>query len=180
MRELDKAKAELARREALRPRGLTADERSCLLALGADLLKVWNAPTTTIRDKKELLRIVLEEVIITSTKNNTAPILRRAGVAATSTKLMSICHAAKLPYALMKTPYSFMECQARERKGKAGPASLRRWFRVRQRSIEYGTYASRREPCICMVHHPHLRPARHTRRRGCYGHPVNTVYVIAR
>jgi hypothetical protein len=30
-----------------------------------------------------------------------------------------------------------------------------------------------------MVHHLHLRPARHTRRRGCYSHPVNTVYVIA-
>ena len=68
LRELDKAKAELARREALRPRDLTADERSRLLALGADLLKVWNAPTTTIRDKKELLRIVLEEAIITVNK----------------------------------------------------------------------------------------------------------------
>ena len=68
LRELDKAKAELARRESLRPRGLTADERSRLLTLGADLLKVWNAPTTTIRDRKELLRVVLEEVIITVNK----------------------------------------------------------------------------------------------------------------
>jgi predicted DNA-binding transcriptional regulator AlpA len=35
-----------------------------LLALGADLGVVWQAPTTTARDKKELLRALLEEVII--------------------------------------------------------------------------------------------------------------------
>jgi DNA invertase Pin-like site-specific DNA recombinase/predicted DNA-binding transcriptional regulator AlpA len=64
LRELDQAKAELSRREALRPKALNAEERSRLLALGGDLLNVWNAPTTTPRDKKELLRTVLEEVII--------------------------------------------------------------------------------------------------------------------
>ena len=64
LRELETAKAELARREQQRPRTLSADERSRLLALGADLLKVWQAPTTAPRDKKELLRTLLEEVII--------------------------------------------------------------------------------------------------------------------
>ena len=68
LRELDKAKAELAHREALRPRTLSPEERSRLLALGTDLLKVWQAPTTLPRDKKELLRTVLEEVIITVDK----------------------------------------------------------------------------------------------------------------
>jgi predicted DNA-binding transcriptional regulator AlpA len=68
LREVDKAKAELAHREALRPRTLSPDERSGLLALGTDLLKVWQAPTTLPRDKKELLRTVLEEVIITVDK----------------------------------------------------------------------------------------------------------------
>jgi hypothetical protein len=58
-RKLDKAKAELARREALRPKTLGPDERSRLLALGTDLLKVWQAPTTLPRDKKELFRTVL-------------------------------------------------------------------------------------------------------------------------
>jgi predicted DNA-binding transcriptional regulator AlpA len=70
LRELDKAKAELARREVLRPRTLSEDERSGLLALGTDLLKVWQAPTTLPRDKKELLRTVLEEVIITVDKEH--------------------------------------------------------------------------------------------------------------
>lgn len=33
--------------------------------MGADLQSVWEAPTTTARDRKELLRTLLEEVIIT-------------------------------------------------------------------------------------------------------------------
>jgi DNA invertase Pin-like site-specific DNA recombinase len=69
LRELEKAKAELARREQLRPRTLSMDERVRLLALGADLLKAWQAPTTSLRDKKELLRTLLEEVIITIHKD---------------------------------------------------------------------------------------------------------------
>jgi hypothetical protein len=64
LREVDKAKAELAQREAQRPRTLSTDERGRLLALGTDLLTVWQAPSTSPRDKKELLRAVLEEVIV--------------------------------------------------------------------------------------------------------------------
>jgi hypothetical protein len=45
------------------------DERVRLLALGADSLKAWQAPTTSLRDKKELLRTLLEEVIITVHKD---------------------------------------------------------------------------------------------------------------
>jgi DNA invertase Pin-like site-specific DNA recombinase len=69
LRELEKAKAELAYRERQRPRTLSADERGRLLALGADLPMVWQAPTTSSRDKKELLRTLLEEVIITVHKH---------------------------------------------------------------------------------------------------------------
>jgi DNA invertase Pin-like site-specific DNA recombinase/predicted DNA-binding transcriptional regulator AlpA len=61
---LEAAKAELARREAERPRVLSEAERTSLLAVGADLNAVWNAPTTSSRDRKELLRTLLEEVII--------------------------------------------------------------------------------------------------------------------
>jgi excisionase family DNA binding protein len=64
LRELETAKAELARREQRRPRTLSTEERGRLLALGADLCEVWQAPTTAARDKKELLRALLEEVII--------------------------------------------------------------------------------------------------------------------
>jgi DNA invertase Pin-like site-specific DNA recombinase len=61
---LEAAKAELSRREEARPRALSQDERSRLLALGADLAAVWHAATTTPRDRKELLRTLLEEVIV--------------------------------------------------------------------------------------------------------------------
>jgi hypothetical protein len=65
LRELEQAKAELARREHERPQVLSAEDRRRLLALGVDLQSVWEAPTTTARDRKELLRALLEEVIIT-------------------------------------------------------------------------------------------------------------------
>src|SRR5271165_1811748 len=61
---LEAAKAELSRRQEARPLALSQDERSRLLALGADLAAVWRAATTTPRDRKELLRTLLEEVIV--------------------------------------------------------------------------------------------------------------------
>jgi DNA invertase Pin-like site-specific DNA recombinase len=58
------AEAELSRRREARPRALSPDERNHLLALGTDLADVWSAATTTPRDRKELLRTLLEEVIV--------------------------------------------------------------------------------------------------------------------
>jgi DNA invertase Pin-like site-specific DNA recombinase len=64
LRELAAAEAELRRREQARPRALSPEQRQRLSALGADLQTVWAAPTTTARDQKELLRTLLDEVII--------------------------------------------------------------------------------------------------------------------
>jgi DNA invertase Pin-like site-specific DNA recombinase len=61
---LEAAKAELARREQERPRVLSQAERDNLADLGPDLATVWAAPTTTPRDRKDLLRTLIEEVII--------------------------------------------------------------------------------------------------------------------
>jgi DNA invertase Pin-like site-specific DNA recombinase len=58
------AEAELASRERRRPRTLTAAERAAIGALGGNLARVWSASTTTDRDCKELLRTLLEEVIV--------------------------------------------------------------------------------------------------------------------
>jgi DNA invertase Pin-like site-specific DNA recombinase len=58
------AEAELASRERRRPRTLTAAERAAIGALGGDVARVWSAPTTTDRERKELLRTLLEEVIV--------------------------------------------------------------------------------------------------------------------
>ena len=65
LHELEQAQQELARREQLRPRTLSAPERHSLLALGQDLQRLWHAPTLTVRDRKQLLRTLLEEVSIT-------------------------------------------------------------------------------------------------------------------
>jgi len=62
--ELTTAEAELARREHQRPQRLTDEQRDGIHRLGADLNRVWEAPTTTARDRKELLRSLLEEVNI--------------------------------------------------------------------------------------------------------------------
>jgi DNA invertase Pin-like site-specific DNA recombinase len=56
--------AELSLRERQRPRTLTAVEREQLLGLGADLGRVWSAPTTSDRDRKQLLRCLIEEVMV--------------------------------------------------------------------------------------------------------------------
>jgi hypothetical protein len=48
-----------------RPRTLTAAEREQIRALAADLPTVWNAPTTTDADRKQLIRHLIEQVRIT-------------------------------------------------------------------------------------------------------------------
>jgi DNA invertase Pin-like site-specific DNA recombinase len=50
---------------AARPRRLTAAERQQIQALAADLPAVWNAPTTTGADRKQLIRHLIEQVRIT-------------------------------------------------------------------------------------------------------------------
>ena len=61
---LAEAEAELELRERRRPRTLTGQQREQLLELGSDLGQVWSAPTTTDRDRKQLIRCLIEEVII--------------------------------------------------------------------------------------------------------------------
>jgi DNA invertase Pin-like site-specific DNA recombinase/predicted DNA-binding transcriptional regulator AlpA len=69
LRAVEQARRELDQRERLRPRALSAEERSSVLALGQHLQQVWDAPTTSVRDQKELLRTLLEEVIITAQRD---------------------------------------------------------------------------------------------------------------
>jgi DNA invertase Pin-like site-specific DNA recombinase len=64
LRDLSAAEAELRRRELQHPHPIGPHKRQLICALGSDLHQVWNAPTTTDRDRKELLRTLLEEVII--------------------------------------------------------------------------------------------------------------------
>jgi DNA invertase Pin-like site-specific DNA recombinase len=64
LRDLAAAEGELQRRQQQRPRALSHEEKENLRSLGSDLNQVWSAPTTTDRDRKELLRTLLEEVIV--------------------------------------------------------------------------------------------------------------------
>jgi DNA invertase Pin-like site-specific DNA recombinase len=65
LQAMAQAEAELARRQALRPKTLTSAERDAILALGDDLHHVWDAPATTSKDRKQLLHTLLDEVNIT-------------------------------------------------------------------------------------------------------------------
>jgi DNA invertase Pin-like site-specific DNA recombinase/predicted DNA-binding transcriptional regulator AlpA len=64
LRDLAAAEAELRRREQQQPTSIGPAQLRRLRALGADLREVWNAATTTDRDRKELLRTLLEEVML--------------------------------------------------------------------------------------------------------------------
>jgi len=43
---------------------MTDEDRRDILALGEDLPKVWYAPSTTLADRKQILRLVIQEVIV--------------------------------------------------------------------------------------------------------------------
>ncbi|WP_256559123.1 MULTISPECIES: recombinase family protein [unclassified Bradyrhizobium] len=62
--ELKTAESELSDREHARPHSLTHEERDAILALGKDLKRIWFAPTTSDRDRKELLRTLLDDVTL--------------------------------------------------------------------------------------------------------------------
>ena len=71
LRHLADAETELAHRQAARPKTLTPQEKAAILALGDNLATVWDAPTTTDRDRKQLLHTLLDEVNITAHRGDT-------------------------------------------------------------------------------------------------------------
>jgi DNA invertase Pin-like site-specific DNA recombinase/transposase len=64
LNKLKDAQKQLERRQRSSPKRLTADQRTNIRNLAKDLTRVWQAPTTTHRDRKQLLQILLEEVNI--------------------------------------------------------------------------------------------------------------------
>lgn len=64
LRDLAQAEADLARHEQRQRRHGRPVDHQALRALGDDLRRVWGASTTTDRDRKGLLRSLLEEVVI--------------------------------------------------------------------------------------------------------------------
>jgi DNA invertase Pin-like site-specific DNA recombinase len=64
LRDLSKAEMELRRREQQQPSTISPEQLKRIQMLGSDIRLVWSATTTTDRDRKELLRTLLEEVIL--------------------------------------------------------------------------------------------------------------------
>jgi excisionase family DNA binding protein len=62
---LEREHAALAALEQSRPAALTERERRALARLARDLPKLWHATTTSDRDRKELLRALVREVVVT-------------------------------------------------------------------------------------------------------------------
>jgi DNA invertase Pin-like site-specific DNA recombinase/transposase len=78
LNQLNDAKRELEQRQQQRPKKLTSEQRSHIRSLSEDLSQVWYAPTTTHRDKKELLQLLLEEVnIAVNREEGTAHLILR-------------------------------------------------------------------------------------------------------
>jgi DNA invertase Pin-like site-specific DNA recombinase len=63
---LEREHGRLAQLERARPVALNDQEREALARLARDLPRLWAAPSTTDRDRKELLRTLISEVIVTA------------------------------------------------------------------------------------------------------------------
>jgi hypothetical protein len=64
LRDLAAADTELRRREQQQPNPIGPEQLKRIQMLGSDIRQVWTAPAITDRDRKELLRTLLEEVIL--------------------------------------------------------------------------------------------------------------------
>ena len=62
---VERERGKLAAVEHARPQPLTDAERRALAALARDLPRLWDATTTTDRDRKQLLRTLIREIVVT-------------------------------------------------------------------------------------------------------------------
>ncbi len=70
LKKLQNAENEFEHRKQHSHKKLTQEQKEVIQTLSNDIKKVWNAATTTSRDKKELLQILLQEVNITVDRTN--------------------------------------------------------------------------------------------------------------
>jgi hypothetical protein len=62
---LERERGKLTALEQARPAPLTDAERTALTRLARDLPRLWKSDTTTDRDRKELLRTLIGDVVVT-------------------------------------------------------------------------------------------------------------------
>jgi DNA invertase Pin-like site-specific DNA recombinase len=70
LRELERAEADLATQRARRPSPLTSEELERLERAGPDLRAVFHAPNTSQRDRKLLLRALIDEIVVTADRDS--------------------------------------------------------------------------------------------------------------
>ena len=66
------AENNLAAQRARRPVALTEQELARITTAGADVRAVFDAPTTTLRERKQLIRAVIDEVAVTIARRRAA------------------------------------------------------------------------------------------------------------
>jgi hypothetical protein len=64
LREVERVEQEYETWQRQDQMEMTDTDRRDILALGEDLPKVWYAPSTTLTDRKQILRLVIQEVIV--------------------------------------------------------------------------------------------------------------------
>jgi len=64
LRQVEQIEAEYAGWRRAQPLALTDADRAQILSLGEDLPRLWNAATTTAAERKQMLRLLLKEVVL--------------------------------------------------------------------------------------------------------------------
>jgi DNA invertase Pin-like site-specific DNA recombinase len=86
LRALGEAQAEYERRRQSEKSSLDEQQRARILALSSDLPKLWNEPTTPDRERKRMVRLLIEDVTLTKGRPVIAQVRFRGG-ATTSLKV---------------------------------------------------------------------------------------------
>jgi excisionase family DNA binding protein len=89
LHDLVESQNELAGFRRRRPTPLSQGDAEWLRRAGSDLKAVWNAPTTTNRDRKHLLRCLISEVVVFVDRERTVADLTIRWAGGASTKLTS-------------------------------------------------------------------------------------------
>jgi DNA invertase Pin-like site-specific DNA recombinase len=61
---IDAVKSEAAKFQALKTRVLSTEQRAKILALARDLPRVWRAPSTEVKDRKRMLRLLIADITV--------------------------------------------------------------------------------------------------------------------
>jgi hypothetical protein len=67
MQRVLELKAELAHFERQTMRSVTAEQKQLILQLGQDFPRLWKAPTTSARDRKRILRLLIRDITVVRT-----------------------------------------------------------------------------------------------------------------